>query len=97
MRCLRAIRLLLTLRCQESEALISRSLDESLPGVERWAVRLHFISCRTCRHFKKQLLLIHDAAVERGHLDARLTPHSELPASARARIANVLRITQPDE
>ena len=90
----RALRLILTLHCQESEALISRSFDEELPLAERWAVRLHFISCRVCRQFRKQLSVVHEAAGRRGHLDASVSPHDELPAATRERIESVLRNTE---
>jgi hypothetical protein len=63
-----AVRLILTLHCDESQRLISRSLDETLPWTERWAVRLHFLSCRSCRHIRKQLLFLKEAARRRTQL-----------------------------
>ena len=51
----RAIKLLLTLKCDESTRLVSESFERDLTGVERWAVRLHSISCGACRQLKKQL------------------------------------------
>ena len=58
----RAIKLLLTLHCEESARLQSEALERNLTGVERWAVRLHFLSCRACRNFKRQLRFIQEAA-----------------------------------
>jgi hypothetical protein len=71
--------LILTLHCHESEHLISRALDERLPTVERWALRLHFLSCWSCRRVRDQLALIHQAAQRRGQL-------AEMPPAAKAEV-----------
>ena len=54
-RMLSAIRLILTLRCEQSTQIVSDSLDRDLSAVERWAVRLHYISCWSCRRFGRKL------------------------------------------
>ena len=59
------IKKILTLTCDESTRLVSESLDRELPAGERWAVRLHALSCRSCRRFRRQLLFLRDA-VRRG-------------------------------
>lgn len=53
-----ALKLLLTLKCEESTHLVSDSLDRDLSFVERWAVRLHYISCWSCRRFGHQVKLL---------------------------------------
>lgn len=58
---LAATKLILTLKCEQSTRIVSESLDRELSGVERWAVRLHYISCWSCRRFGKQLHMIRDA------------------------------------
>ena len=50
-----AFKLILTLKCEHSTHIVSQSLDRELPFAERWAVRLHNISCRSCRRFGKQI------------------------------------------
>lgn len=93
-RFLAAIRLILTLHCHESEHLISRALDEQLPAVERWALRLHFLSCWSCRRVRDQLALIHQAAQRRGQLAEMPTgnpPPVPLSEPARQRIRELLR------
>lgn len=58
---LAATKLILTLKCEQSTRIVSESLDRELSGVERWAVRLHYISCWSCRRFGKQLRMVRDA------------------------------------
>lgn len=52
---LAAMKLILTLKCEQSTQLVSDSYDRELSWVERWAVRLHYIACWSCRRFGKQL------------------------------------------
>ena len=66
MRPFAVAKLILTLRCEQSSRLISESLDQQLPWAERWAVRMHFISCRSCRRVRQQFEWLHRAAGRRG-------------------------------
>lgn len=77
----RAIVLLLTLKCDHATHLMSDSYLRQLTPVERWALRLHQISCRYCRRVARQLRLLEEAARRRASQGA------DLSASARARIA----------
>lgn len=77
--------MLLTLRCDDSTRLMSAGFERDLSGVERWAVRLHFISCGYCRRFNKQLSVLQTAAVERGKAIR------ELPADARKRLSAAIQ------
>lgn len=52
---------LLNLPCRDITALISRSMDTSLPFRERFSVKLHLCYCRACRHYTKQVKLLRDA------------------------------------
>ena len=58
MTMLKSVRLILTLKCKESTRLVSESLDRDMPFAERWAVRLHAVSCRSCGRYAKQLRLM---------------------------------------
>lgn len=77
--------MLLTLRCEESTRLMSEAFQRDLTGAERWAVRLHFISCRYCRRVKKQWDLLQETASRRTEVV------SELSEEARGRILASLR------
>lgn len=74
-----AMKLILTLKCEQSTRLVSDSLDRELTWVERWAVRLHYIGCWSCRRFGKQIRLIRAALnsdSERLHGGASLPPEA---------------------
>ena len=58
---LAATKLILMLKCEQSTRVVSESLDRDLSAVEWWAVRLHYISCWSCRRFGKHLRMIRDA------------------------------------
>jgi len=60
-----AAKLMLTLKCEESTHIVSDSLDRELSWVERWAVRLHYISCWSCRRFGKQIRLLRESLLNR--------------------------------
>lgn len=47
--------------CEEVTQLVSESMDRKLPLGKRMAIRVHFLGCRFCRRFKRQLLLIRKA------------------------------------
>ena len=81
--------MLLTLRCEESTRLMSEEYHRDLTSVERWAVRLHFISCAYCRRVKNQWNLLQKAATK------RTEDIHELPEEARQRI--LARLKPKDE
>ena len=58
----KAFKLLLTLHCEESSRLLSEGFERDLSLVEWWAVRLHFLSCKACRRFHRQLSFLQEAA-----------------------------------
>ena len=83
-----AIVLLFTLRCKESTQIVSAGFERELSSVERWAVRLHFVSCRYCYRFQKQLKLIHQAAKQRASISGQLPPaaRSHIAAAMESRL-----------
>ena len=89
MKLLSAIKLILTLRCEESSRLISESLDRDLSLTERTAIRLHQLGCWSCRRLGRQLRFIRDAARTAGK--AELFGSQQLPDAARSRIRDALR------
>ncbi len=80
----RAIVMLLTLKCDHATHLISDNYQRNLTGVERWALRLHQLSCRYCRRFARQIQRLHEAARRLAANDVRLS------TEARQRIATSL-------
>ncbi len=50
------------LSCRDVTRLLSESMDHSLPLGKRIGVRLHLLVCRFCARYKRQLLLIREAA-----------------------------------
>ncbi len=80
----RGLKLLLTLKCDHASHLMSDSFERDLSVWERWAVRLHQVSCRYCRRLAKQLRAIQQAAQTHG------CEASQLSADARARIAKAI-------
>jgi len=90
-RCSRRERVLM-LSCKDVTKLVSESMDRSLPLGKRIGVRLHLLICRFCERYRRQLLLLREAA---RHLAlAGETPGEPLPESlspeARDRIRRAL-------
>jgi hypothetical protein len=85
-----AFKLLLTLTCDESTRLVSESLDRSLRPAERWAVRLHAISCRSCRRYRKQLAFLRSAIARLGRGDTEAAASISLDPDAKERIRRAL-------
>ena len=85
------VKRILTLCCDESTRLVSESLDRELPFGERLAVRLHALSCRSCRRCRKQFVFLRQALVARKREAEQAV--SSLPAlsgEARDRIKRAL-------
>ncbi len=89
MKIFNAIKLILTLHCHESSRLVSESLDRDLSLVERWAVRLHRLGCRSCARLARQLKLIRAAARAAGKPE--LFGSYQLSDAARRKILRAMR------
>ena len=61
-----ALKMILTLRCEDSIRILSESRDGQVTWVERWAYRLHLIGCVPCRRFRRQIDFLRQAARLRG-------------------------------
>ncbi len=95
----KAIKLVLTLRCEESTRLVSDSLDRDLTRSERLAIRLHAVSCWSCRRFRRQILFLREA-IRRNMADRIAALHfsaTSLSPAARDRIRRALLLAQRDE
>ena len=58
------------LSCKEVTQLVSQGLDRRLGGGERLRLRLHFLICRSCTNFARQMQFLR-AALER--LESRIS------------------------
>ena len=84
----RAIVMLLTLKCDHATHLVSDSFERDLTAVERWALKLHQLSCRYCRRLARQLKLIHSAARRNSEST------QELSLEAREKIAAAIAASE---
>lgn len=50
------------LSCRDVTRLISESMDHSLPLGKRIGMRIHLLICLFCTRYKRQLILIREAA-----------------------------------
>lgn len=82
-----AAKLILTLKCEQSTRLVSDSLDRELSTVERWAIRLHYIGCWSCRRFGKQIRLMRKAFHQHGD---KLVQDAKLSTEAVQRIRDAI-------
>ncbi len=85
---LKSAHLILTLNCEQSTQLVSDGLDRELSACERWAVRLHAISCWSCRRFGRQIQFLRKALRHQDFDAARLEADGGLPPEIRERIRN---------
>lgn len=78
------------LSCKDVTRLISESMDRSLPAGKRFGVRMHLLICRFCARYRRQLLLIRDAARRIASAEGAF-PEGALSAEARERIRRSLQ------
>ena len=83
---------LLNAPCRDMTALISKAQDIQLPFRERFAYKLHIIYCTSCRRYRQQVRILHQAfqALLRRLESAPIDPQAGLSPEARARIARNL-------
>ena len=55
---LKKIIYILTLTCDQSAVLMSKSQETQLTRAERRALRLHLLICKSCRKYEKQLNIL---------------------------------------
>lgn len=55
--------------CQQTSRLLSASMDRDITRLQRIALRLHLLGCRSCSCFGRQLLVLREAGLQlRAHL-----------------------------
>ena len=70
----------LMLDCRAFSRLISRSQDEALPLAIRARMRLHLMSCQTCRNVDEQMRFVRKAMQA-----LQLNPPTDLPTAEHDR------------
>jgi hypothetical protein len=76
--------------CSEVSRLVSESLDRKLPLLLRMGLRMHFLMCRFCARYRKQLLIIRNTLhLQESRGEDTVTTVS-LPQDARHRIKEAL-------
>lgn len=83
-------------KCKEIIELTSKNMDTSLPWLTRMEMKLHYLMCKTCNSYAKQLQFMHKAlgALE-GHTQAN-TENCQLSDSAKQRIAKKMQQVKED-
>jgi Putative zinc-finger len=87
---MRRVIYVLTLRCDDSARLQSHAMDRELAGYERAALRMHLVTCRGCRRYRRYLgvfreivrSILAEEIADRSH-DG---PEATLSAGAKARM-----------
>ncbi len=49
---------MLLLPCEEVIRLVSKSLDQKLPWIQRLIIRLHLFRCQSCTRFRNQMFFL---------------------------------------
>ncbi len=88
MSLIRSMQLILGLKCRDASRFIAESADRGLTWDERWALRVHLVTCDPCRRFKKQLRILSQIISRFGErlISGELLIDEELSDSARQRL-----------
>ena len=82
--------------CKEISVMVSESMDRKLPLHRRMLLIAHLLMCRYCNRFKKQLLILRNAAGLE-EISAEEMGHSHsLSKEARERIKQAMRDLSPN-
>lgn len=77
----------LTLTCDESSRILSDAMDRDVTRVERTALRLHNISCKSCKRFTDQLGFLRRSA-PKAVIEEK---HATLTSDAKERMRESLK------
>ncbi len=76
--------------CKKISLLVSESLDRELPLHQRIGIRIHLLMCKLCTRYKKQLLILREAARLHNKHYHDIDPDVTLPPEARERMKRSL-------
>ena len=57
------------MNCREAARLMSDELDRELGASRRFALRLHLLLCRGCRHYRQQMAFLRRACRQETTVD----------------------------
>jgi hypothetical protein len=77
--------------CHDMTRLISQAQDGRLPWTSRWRMKLHFLLCKWCRRYRRQLGLLRRALTRLPERDLD-GPMEELSSEAKARLKRRLQM-----
>ena len=77
--------------CKDVSRKVSESFDRSLPLLQRLVIRLHFMMCRYCARFHRQLLLVRQIARYTPPVGNEVESLETLSADARTRLKQTLK------
>lgn len=81
------------LSCKEVTQLVSESLDRDLRVYQRMSMRVHFLMCKFCSRYRKQLFILRDAIRLHCEHDKEMDAHGScLSPEAKERIGKSLNL-----
>lgn len=84
---LKSVWFVLTLTCDDSSRLLSDAMDRDLTRFEKLALRMHNLSCKSCKRFTKQLGFLRKSAPSAVIEDQ----NAGLPSEAKKRLKKTLQ------
>ncbi len=79
------------LTCKEASFLVSKNLDTHLSWHDRVVLRVHFLRCKICRSYARDINQLHEL-MRNHHIDVKsiLPEHIKLSDLSRGRIKQAL-------
>jgi predicted anti-sigma-YlaC factor YlaD len=78
---------LINQNCRVATRLVSDAQERSLTRLERWGLAIHLGGCRSCRRYRRQILLLEKMMA---HALAHPTVQRMMPDSSKQRLARRL-------
>lgn len=76
--------------CKDTTQIVSESMDRRVSIAKQCKIKFHLALCEFCRYYKEQLETIRDLARGLKKEGSEVDPESQLNASARERMKNLL-------
>ena len=77
-------------RCHDMTRLISQAQDRDLPWAVQWRMKLHFLLCKCCRRYRRQLDLLRRAFLRLPESGTAI-PEEKLSSEAKAEMKRKLQ------
>lgn len=76
---------MLLLPCAEVTRLVSKSLDQKLPLIQRLIIRIHLFRCQSCTRFRKQMFFLKHLLHSKRSIALEVEDTTSPPLSSEAR------------